>query len=447
MAKQPKKSVWTEPKKSVWRELWRESRKRKRISKCGERVKEQKKNILLSIFHRIFHRRIKEESCWSNLPNELLGLMASRLFGLDYSSFHNVCRTWRSGGNPFPLQISPCQYHVPVAQIPWLVYFEEEAHVLNVSHPLCKSNLIEISGLSDSRICCSKDGWLLIWQFSRRVFFLNPFNRTRIELPDFPREKWDYPSCRDMDVLLPALSFSSPPVSLDCVVFGISSSCDHDEAVSICIISRGEASWTIHNRRDNNNAFTLSNVNPIYHNGNFYCLGEGGDIGLLGIFDPHKDHWTIEYPTISFFVSIEDVSSFFVQCNGNLFLVFQGPMGKGVFVFVLDFDGMTWNLVQHLEDYMFFSSGQISLSAKTVPAFNEMGNKIYFPMFPLSCDGNSSGGDMSSCVFYSLSTEMYHSFGSSLSSRDISRMKILRNCAWVEPNFVIPSIKELIWAI
>ncbi|KAJ4981529.1 hypothetical protein NE237_032366 [Protea cynaroides] len=309
-------------------------------------------------------------------------MITLRLFGQDYSSFHDFCRKWRSGSVHFPEQISPCQSHIPIAQIPWLVYFEEEAHVLNVSHPLCKDNLIEILGLSDARICCSKD-----------VFFLNPFNKTRIELPDFPPEQWDYPSCGTMDVYLPALSFSSPPISSNCVVFGISSSWDHDEAVSICMISRGEASWTIHQHQDNNESFVLSNVNPVYHNGIFYCL------------------------------YIEDVSSFFVQCNGNLFLVFQGCMGNAVF-----------NQVQHLEDHMFFSSGQISLSARTVEAFNEMGNKIYFPLFPFSCDGSSSG-------------RMYHSFGNSLSSGDISRMKILNNCVWVEPNFVIPSNEDLIWAI
>ncbi|KAJ4981498.1 hypothetical protein NE237_032335 [Protea cynaroides] len=278
----------------------------------------KKKNILFSIFH----RRILEESRWSDLPEELLGMITLRLFGQDYSSFHDICRTWRSVANPFPLQISPYQSHIPIAQTPWLVYFEEEAHVLNVSHPLCKGNLIEISGLSDSRICCSKDGWLLIWQFSRKVFFFNPFNKTRIELPDFPREQWDYPSS--------------------------------------------------------------------------------------------------EYT--------------------------EGHMGKGVFVFVLDLDVLIWDHVQHLEDHMFFSNGQNSFSAKTVDPFNEMGNKIYFPIFPLSCDGSSIGGDISSCVFFSLSTGMYHSFGTSLSSGDISRMKILRNCAWVEPNFVIPSNKDLIWA-
>ncbi|KAJ4980643.1 hypothetical protein NE237_031480 [Protea cynaroides] len=311
----------------------------------------KKKNILFSIFH----RRILEESRWSDLPEELLGMITLRLFGQDYSSFHDICRTWRSEANPFPLQISPYQSHIPIAQTPWLVYFEEEAHVLNVSHPLCQSNLIEISGLSDSRICCSKDGWLLIWQFSRKVFFFNPFNKTTIELPDFPREQWDYPSSEYTEVILPALSFSSPPISSDCVVFGISGSWDDGQAVSICIIRRGEASWTIHQRRDNNESFILSNANPVYHNGIFYCLGEGR--GDLGIYDPAKDHWTIESHCLPPLVYSEDVNSLFVQCNGNLFLVFQGHMGKGVFVFVLDLDVLIWDHVQHLEDHMFFSNG------------------------------------------------------------------------------------------
>ncbi|KAJ4980846.1 hypothetical protein NE237_031683 [Protea cynaroides] len=386
-----------------------------------------------------------EESYWSDLPDELLTMIKFHLFGQDYSSFHDVCRAWRSGGNPFPLEISPWQSHIPIAQTPWLVYFEEEDHVLNVSHPLCKSNLIEISGLSESRICCSRDGWLLMWQFSGRVFFLNPFIKTRIELPDFPRESWDYPSCGSMNVFLPSLSFSSPPISSDCVVFGISSSRDHDEAVSICIIRRGEASWTIHQRRDNNIPFVLSMANPVYHNEIFYCLGEKGH---LGIFDPHKDHWTIQRPYISSFVlNIEDVNSFFVQCNGNLFLVLQGHMGKGVFVFVLDLDKMIWNQVQHLEDHMFFLSDQISFSAKTVEGFNDMGNKIYFPIFPPTWDGSGCGGDIISCVFYSMNTDGYHFFGHSHSNGDISGMIILKNCAWIEPNFVIPSSKELIWGI
>ncbi|KAJ4980561.1 hypothetical protein NE237_031398 [Protea cynaroides] len=205
-------------------------------------------------------------------------------------------------------------------------------------------------------------------------------------------------------VFASTLVLSSSPISLDCIVFGISSSW-------ICIISRGEASWTIHHCQDNNQPFVPSNVNPVYHNGLFYCLGEDGN---LGIFDTQGQ-------------DIQEGNSFFLECNDNLFVVIQGHMGKGVFVFVLDPHKKIWNQVQHLEDHMFFSISQISHSAKTVQAFDEMANKIYFPMFSPSYDGSSSGGDISSCVFYSLSGKI--------------------NCAWVESNFVIASDKDLIWAI
>ncbi|XP_042485539.1 F-box/kelch-repeat protein At1g57790-like isoform X2 [Macadamia integrifolia] len=382
----------------------------------------KQKNICFSIFH----QRRNEESLWSDdLPEEVLGLIKLHLFGQDYCSFCAVCRTWRSKGNPFPLHITP-------------------------------SSLIEIpAGLSDSRICSSGDSWLLMWQYSRQVFFLNPFNKTMIELPDFPRQEWDLlPGMKKWSYHMPAFSFSSAPTSSNCIVFGIARSLWAEE-VSICIIRHGEARWTIHKCIANNLPFMLSNANPVFHNGLVYCLGEDGN---LGVFDPHKDddrreecNWTVlDHPhTPPFVLTIADGNRFLVQCNGNLFSVFQGHMGKGVSVFSLDHQTMTWNQVQDLEDHMLFLASQTSLSVGMVKAFDRMGDKIYFPIFPISsCDSNRGGMINScSCVFYSLSTEMYHTFGTSHSSLDICGMKIRRNCAWIEPNFVIPSSKDLKWGL
>ncbi|XP_042478151.1 F-box/kelch-repeat protein At1g57790-like [Macadamia integrifolia] len=421
----------------------------------------QQKKISSSITHQRKTEESSSSSNWSDdLPEELLGFFRLCLFGQDYCTFRAVCRTWRSNkGNPFPiLHTTPPttdQSLLPMTQFPWLLYLKEEDHVLNVFHPLCKgSTLIEIPGLlSDSRICSSSNGWFLLWQYSRRLFFLNPFTKSVIELPDFPRDQWDFVN-HLLDMHLPALSFTSPPTSSNCIVFGISSSCSADR-VSICIIRHGEPNWTIHKCLPNNLPFVLSNANPVFHKGLVYCLGEGGN---LGVFDPHKGtrdgecNWTVLAKPLapSFVSTIPDGNRSLVQCNGNLISVFQDHMGKGVSVFSLDQQRMIWNQVQDLNDHMLFLTSQTSHSAKVVNPFNGMGDKIYFPIFLFSsCNSSSSndGGGFNSCVFYSLCSEMYHTFGTSHSSRDISRMKIQINCAWIEPNFVIPSSKDLKWGL
>ncbi|KAK2999419.1 hypothetical protein RJ639_006648 [Escallonia herrerae] len=150
---------------------------------------------------------------WAGLPTDILNLIISRLyFPTEISRFRGVCTAWRS-------------IPAPLVRSQWLMSKPLVGTRLNFFHPLyCKPYSMEIPELGFAKVRFSKDGWLLM--SDRDVhFFYNPFTRAKVELPDLPK---GYNRFRVM-------TFTAPPTSSDCAVFGVDPLFDEEDIMSVFV--------------------------------------------------------------------------------------------------------------------------------------------------------------------------------------------------------------------
>ncbi|KAF7114736.1 hypothetical protein RHSIM_Rhsim01G0008500 [Rhododendron simsii] len=334
---------------------------------------------------------------WASLPTDLLCLMLPHLFLGDIKRFHNVCRSWRS---------TP----TPSVQSPVLMCIGNDNTRCKFFHPLYKGpysmHIPKLSG-AVPRFC--KDGWLLMSKGRHSMFFFNPFTKALINLPDLP-DNYDFK----------AMTFTSSPTSFNCMVFGIDAK--FDKYYSISTIRHGEESWHVL-RGEHNSPIFLSDCNPVFHDGEFYCLGQDGN---LGVFNPNEAYWRVldkphrqpHNPSVPHELSNEQ--SFLVECDGEILSVCMSFRGKSITVSKLDSVGMIWHEVESLGEQMLFVSNTSSLSVKRV--VQGMENKIYLPRIHGKCG-----------AFYSVASRLFQTFGNDFSRKDWCGTGELLSCCWIEP--------------
>ncbi|TYI70878.1 hypothetical protein E1A91_D08G254000v1, partial [Gossypium mustelinum] len=198
-------------------------------------------------------RRAEQVGQWSNLPDDVLTIVLSHLFGKDYVNLPSVCRSWRSA--PPPLRSVPNSSTSPY---PSLFHFSGNNSMCKFYDPFYNGTYVAQipDELIDARIFFSNYGWLLMCQ-DTQLFFLHPFANQRIDLPSIERHDLEEYG---------RMCFSTPPTSPNCMVFGILDDCPIISDVTI--IHRGESSWT--------------NICYKTNNGAFYCLGMDEKLGILG---------------------------------------------------------------------------------------------------------------------------------------------------------------------
>lgn len=351
---------------------------------------------------------------WSDVPADLLTLILSCLDIKGAKLFLSICKTWRSVFDP--KYLSPLGFPVPQSQ--WLIHKKTDQTKCKFFHPTYGFiYCIYILELRGAVIQHSKGGWLLMSQEENQVFFFNPFSNAKIELPDLT-----YP--------FNAMTFTSIPTSSDCMVVAVVSNFDSD--VCFSTIRRGEKDWNLQEFK-NNLPITPSHCNPIFHQEKFFWLGRKGN---LGIFDPNNDQWTVlDDPQ-----ELDDYKyeSYLVDCDGELISVFLSSMGSQISVFKLDESKMKWQEVKDLSDHMLFLSVRTSFSRKTV--MDQMKNKIYFPRFHQEFPSKEKY-----CVFYSLDTCKYETFGNGFSREDLYDTSELMECSWIEPRDDHYTEEQLYW--
>ncbi|CAN0902479.1 F-box protein At2g17036 [Linum grandiflorum] len=271
------------------------------------------------------------------------------------------------------------------------------------------------------------------------------------------------------------LSFSAQPTSPDCVVFGLFASWPYN-ICSMTFIRRGDRSW--HHSNNSNRAmldaerdrlvarhhisssrkrvivhqgnqrkfrpgpckahFKWSNHQsaPVFHNGAFYCLsqeGRGGR-GRLGIFDPtkkkRKNMWRIlDVGSCHNFLPTSNVSQSYLMesSRGELISVYVGEYGEFVRVFKLDEDLKLWQSVCSLGDQVAFLSPTSSMviSCRELQV-KGLENTVHFARF--DDEGNYN-------IFYSLSTQKFHSFKNGYTSNDLFDTQFYLNSTWIVPDF------------
>ncbi|KAL3511935.1 hypothetical protein ACH5RR_024652 [Cinchona calisaya] len=354
--------------------------------------------------------KLMEGRNWTDIPEDLLETILSSLYLKDVQRFHLVCKTWQSVADP--KFHHPLRY--PVVESQWLVQKIYDEDKCKFFHPLYGDRYcVDIPELRDAYIRYSKDGWLFMSRDDYEIFFYNPFSNAKIELPDLPSR-----------CFFRGVTFTSTPTSYGCMVFGFSAS--FEDSVTIFTIKCGDEDW-IEKEFENNLPIFPSHCNPIFHNEKFYILGKNGNIG---VYDPKDEHWTVLDNPEKLNEYIYE--NYLVDCDGDLMAVFVASTGSQISVYKLDELKMDWEEVNDLGDHMFFLSIRNSFSRKSV--IDVMKNKIYFPRF----HGKY-------CVFYSLDTRMYETFGSGFSKDSLFDTAELSHCCWIEPREDDYSEEQLDW--
>ncbi|XP_058079397.1 F-box/kelch-repeat protein At1g57790-like [Magnolia sinica] len=365
---------------------------------------------------------IVEYRTWSDLPIDLLELIALHLFRADFVHLISSCRSWRSIA---PLNLITKRHlslfssrGLPFLRnhSPWLMYFGKGDGMCNFLDPLYNDRyFINIPELSGSTITFCKDGWVFMCRGEHCVFLFNPFIKAKIELPDLEYRN-----------VFNCITFSSTPTSSDSTIFAVNTL---GGSVTIYICRRGDMSW-IEDHLPSNLPFTMSYSNPVFKDEVFYVLGHNG---VLGVCDPKRITWTIlAKPKPLKFCNCRKVPSckweyYLVESRGELLMVVIGFSGTPIQVFRLEASEMEWVKMETLEDRILFVGRWTSLSSTAL--VKGMENKIHFPIV--------SGED---CVFYSLKDSRCYP------SRDFYECEEYIYSTWIEPRWFQPSAEELDWS-
>ncbi|KAL5718615.1 hypothetical protein ACHQM5_011499 [Ranunculus cassubicifolius] len=307
--------------------------------------------------------------------------------------------------------------------LPWLVSFPNSTEkICYFYHPIYTNvYTTNFSRLRDSIIRHAKFGWLLMSVGRRCLFFFNPLTGETVQLPT------GYPPYGTFI----NISFSSPPTSTDCVVFG-HMSCGENFA-HMSVYRKSQNRWCNHSFLNTGYTFIPSDCNQVYRDGVFYSLSKDGK---LGVFNPNEsneeDMWKVytnlSVPSVRLsttsLICGDSTRSFIVERDSEILCVFVGCIGDPVHVYKLDQSKETkkWIRVESLGDRVMFLSHTTSILVPAVLKGTE--NRIYLPRFKK----NSS-------VFYSLKSGKYHSFGDQDSRADWINTSEHWNCTW----FQIPS--------
>ncbi|KAL5545828.1 hypothetical protein UlMin_005515 [Ulmus minor] len=295
-----------------------------------------------------------EPQTWSDLPTELLELILSRLKLDDNVRASAVCKRWLSAAISVRV----------VNQPPWLVYFPKFGNLFEFYDPSRqKIHSIELPELNGSRVCYTKDGWLLLYRSrSHRVFFFNPFTRELIKLPKF-------------ELTYQIVAFSCAPTSASCILFTVKHVSPTIVAISTC--HPGATKWVTVNYQ-NRLPFVSSIWNKIvFCNGVFYCLSL---TGWLGVFDPQDQTWNVlsvpppKCPE-NFFAKNWWKGKFMAEHNGGLLVIYTCSTDNPI-VFKLDQNNMIWEEMHTLDGMTLFASFLTSHSRIDLPG--TLRNRVYF---------------------------------------------------------------------
>nr|XP_011458641.1 PREDICTED: F-box protein At1g10110-like isoform X2 [Fragaria vesca subsp. vesca] len=168
----------------------------------------------------------RQNRAWSDLPPEILSLIAERAGLFELLSLFRVCNAWRSTSTALAQMVKH-----ELNQGPWFLLYEDnnpECQMLTASGKKFITSLPELNGTT---CLASYHGWLLLFRQGGTIFFFHVFSRQRIDLPEFP-----VPELTDH-----VGAVSSSPTSQDCVVCVIS--CSDDETLDAKVLHLRDQTW------------------------------------------------------------------------------------------------------------------------------------------------------------------------------------------------------------
>ncbi|KAG8366725.1 hypothetical protein BUALT_Bualt17G0109200 [Buddleja alternifolia] len=337
--------------------------------------------------------------CWSDLPPDLLSVIASKIFFLAHCNFKLVCKSWNmTSPIPQPLPSSPVES--PYFNSPCLMYSSWGNNSWKLFHSLYNQLYdLDCQELMDAEILFSKYGWLLMSRSDEldeliTLFFFNPFTKQKIELPTTTSS-------------FISACFTFPPTSPDCTVVGIFS------GSTICtidfgLLKIGEREWKSKSFK-NDGYFIISSCPPLCCNGVYYCLDDKSR--EIYVFDPMEEY---KWQWVRYNKYIE------TKVEGDIWGVFIIEDERRVSVKKLDSSQMCWIELETLGNKCLYVSSTGSFAETCI--VDGMANIIYFNKF----HGKSG-------VFYSLNSGMYHSVVGDFASKEGYRLAEVDFGTWIKP--------------
>ncbi|KAJ4809965.1 F-box protein family-like [Rhynchospora pubera] len=386
-------------------DFWRMKTVQENICNLSDVMRSKKNETDCTIFGKEDENEAVISGRWDEVPIELVELLFSRLSLVDCLRLPSVCKGW-----------SKASRFIPKERVwPWLMHLPNRRYkACNFFDPLyCKEYTVKSDAVVVARdhltFRYSKNGWVVVTEGNTRVFILNPFTGQVINLPPLPLKNYTFDG----------ISFTSVPTSPDFVVYGFFfQRCG--EFVEVSTWCPGEEEWTVLAFQPSIPFFPSSN-NPVLFQGEFFCLGRKGE---LGVFNPELETWNVLCKPEPIYLSEPSYGveyCYLLELNGDLVSVFRTEETKApIRVFKLNQSEMVWEHLEHLTGMTLFVDRRNSI-AITSPE-KEFANRIYVPRF----DG---GMDSKKGMFYSMDDKRYHP--------NLHRVEEPLTCVWMEPNLCL----------
>lgn len=283
---------------------------------------------------------------WSDMPDELLGLILSNIFAQDRYAFSLVCKSWNNAvASSLLYRHSPC-----------LVFTNRITQICEVFQYNTFFRMNFLNPDMNPVIRCSKHGWLLVSQDDEALFFYDPFNNQKIQVPSLPS-------------VYTTVSFFHPPTSPDCFVVGILSL---NETFEIGVLRHGDDEWNIDYMRSlrKHNRFNTSLAPPVLCGGKLYILDVKGNIATIDMGeDPIVDSGYVYSKCIQQRRSRKNIKQHFLikpKDEDVVFAVFVKKDERYVRVFRLYTEHrIHWESVDNLGDRVFYVSNASSFGYTT----------------------------------------------------------------------------------
>ncbi|KAK9288889.1 hypothetical protein L1049_017356 [Liquidambar formosana] len=348
-------------------------------------------------------KTIRKWPDWSHLPSDLLESILKRLSYANVIRFTAVCSSWRSVVRAY---ISSNSSYPRFLQAPWLMFPPEkeskdgDTRLFNLEEkrpPYAVKDGMLKKELSESRCLGSSHGWLVLLDQTECLYLLNPFSRTRIQLPDLP----------NFHSIAKAVLSSDPGDSNDCTVLVM-----YAKRSNLAFCKVGDGGWT------NLDGKHESYSDILFFNDHLYALPGKSSVEVWDLYAlpdkssvevwdfrepfPTRRHINLSYPEKTM-EELRQLSPSDIHCrrlclvewSGHILLVarFLGylsnddremnikPRTMLFELYKLDFNEEKWIEVDSLGDGCLFlgENHSLSLSAQDVRDCKE--NSIYFINF------------------------------------------------------------------
>ncbi|XP_004308955.1 PREDICTED: F-box/kelch-repeat protein At1g57790-like [Fragaria vesca subsp. vesca] len=354
-----------------------------------------------------------KQSCWSDLPSDILCEVVNRLPYWDLIRSAAVCKTWR-------LVIH--KVHLPQRStllVPYLMSYTcilDGKHIhrstknpveLEISHKSKNSvEFLDMEGetykytvrdldRTEPGPCESKYGWFLLYRrqflYVRKQYYYlyNPFCNEVIQLPGLDLE---------MELYVDIATFTTPPTSPNFVIFVLCKKYRHNTDRIIYTCKLGDTRWSICRTRYHGSVTGVTCVDGIV-----YCtfpqknFSNGSTSVFICTFDIALQNWVMNYTYIEIEDHNESRTFYLVESIDGKLLLAVSDLAHDAsshywFLYQFDRSRKEWTRIRSLGHQVLLLSSSTSIACATLGKDSKFSDMIFHlswgrEPFTLSSDG------------------------------------------------------------